>query len=223
MITGDTVSQTVMSDPVIVMVYLNTHWLTVGSTINVLGNRCGKSILTSRWVFNRKTTFQDEKEINTNIFKLKVGDPDFNGGDGFQPFAFELFSYDNNDVGNYTFAFTVAPSDVYNITSKFFTTEIKIEILPCVSSSALAEQDIQPFVVFYQMKPNTRKYWNDFSQKPACNYTWDYQVYARKVSSIYETSIEYDKFEDLQELDIIDPPIIDNVDSSNRHMEVKCG
>ena len=53
MLTGDTVVTTVMNDPVIVIVYLNNHWLTVGSTINVLGNRCGRSILTTRWVFNK--------------------------------------------------------------------------------------------------------------------------------------------------------------------------
>ena len=126
MLSGDTVVQTVMNEPLIVMVYLHNHWLSVGSTINVLGNRCGRSILTSRWVFNADTTFQDIKEINTNIFKLKMGDPDFNRVNRFDPFAFELFSSNNYDVGNYTFSFTVAPSDVYHITSKFFTTEIKI-------------------------------------------------------------------------------------------------
>ena len=63
--------------------YPAIHTNNVPAAINILGNKCGSSILRTRWVFNEETTFQEEKEINTNIFKLRVDDPDFNGGDGF--------------------------------------------------------------------------------------------------------------------------------------------
>ena len=77
-----------------------------------------------------------------------------------------------------------------NATLIFFYLEIEIEITPCITTQVVTPQQIDSLIVYY-MQPQTPFYWREFYQFPACNYTWEYEVFVRQAPRASSNFGEY--------------------------------
>ena len=130
-------------------------------------NRCGYTLYEQGFIVEEGDLIK-----NPNLFKHSTFKK-FKTVDEYDPLPMEIYSFDNYDVGNYTYGFTVRNS-LINKTEIFFSVNITIQVKECTTEWTYAPQEFEPYLLYYLQSPDPIIYWDSFEQWPLCNYTWTY-------------------------------------------------
>ena len=98
---------------------------------------------------------------------------------------------------------------------------VEIEVTKCITRKYGKKNDTDEWILYYGTYDPVAYQWEDFYQSPQCNFTSEYQIFAKKRPEKRFKARNYKTLTQLLNLPEIDPPLVHGFDSDNRMVYLK--